>query len=60
MLHNFIHNEPIASVASNLEEMLKENWTETKGSYFLLSNINSRQEKRIKNVIQQNRYSDMC
>ena len=59
MLNNFIHNEPVACVASNLEDMLKKNWTEEKRAYVLISQINSCQEKRIKNIINENRYSNI-
>ena len=41
MLNVFIHNEPIACVASNLQEMLTKNWTEEKKAYKLMTRIDT-------------------
>ena len=59
MLDKFIHNEPIACIANNLQDMLQPNWTEGKKSYRIMSELNEKKEKRVKGIINQNRYSSL-
>ena len=59
-IENIIIKEQSASRANKLMNILSEKWSENPNNYRLLSKINEPMERRIKNVIVQNRYSNKC
>ena len=57
MLKKFLENEPNACHASNLYRLLTKKWTEEPNAYKICSKISPKKEKRIKEILLENRYS---
>ncbi len=57
LLKKFIENEPNACHANNLYRLLTKKWHENTNSYKICSKINAKNEKRIKDILVENRYS---
>ena len=58
--NHFVHNEPLACQAQNIEDLLTEKWSEGRDKYRLMTKIKVKEEERIKRIIDQNRYSSLC
>ena len=46
-------------VSANLMDLMADHWSEQKNAYKLMSKIDEADEKRVKLVINQSRYSNM-
>lgn len=57
LLKKFLENEPNACHASNLYRLLTKKWTEEPNAYKVCSKITPKKEKRIKEILLENRYN---
>ena len=57
MLQKFLENEPNACHASNLYRLLTKKWTEEPNAYKICSKLTPKKQKRIKEILLENRYS---
>lgn len=57
MLKKFLENEPNACHASNLYRLLTKRWTEEPNAFKICSKISPKKEKRIKEILLENRYN---
>lgn len=57
LLKKFIENEPNACHATNLYRLLTKKWSENTNSYKICSRLTPKKEKRIKDILIENRYS---
>lgn len=57
LLQKFISNEPNACHASNLYRLLTKKWNENPNSYKICSKLTPKKQKRIKEILVENRYS---
>jgi hypothetical protein len=57
MLRQFIEHDPQASHATKLQTMLTKTWSEEPNAYKIRSKITPSMEKRIKSLLNEDRYS---
>ena len=57
MLQKFIDNEKNACHANNLYRLLTKKWSEEPNAYKIVSKLTAAQEKRVKEILVENRYS---
>jgi hypothetical protein len=57
LLKRFLEYETNACHATNLHRLLTKRWNESPNSYRICSKITPRKERRIKDIIVENRYS---
>ena len=58
-LKTFLRNEPNACKATVTNQLLVPKWTEQRNAYKLTSRITEKDEKRIKSLINESRYSNI-
>lgn len=57
-MQKFVDVEKDATKASTLERLLNKRWSERRDSYIVMSKIDDKRERRVKDVIGMGRYSN--